>query len=288
MYLEGEVQLASGNATALISPRGAALTELIFAGNTVVQHATISDVRDSFSGVTLAPWPNRLAGAKWNFGGKALLGVANDQNGNANHGLVFDRDFEVLSKTENAVVLALADLAAPVYPFEVSVEVSFELRNFELISNITLTNNGEVEVPVAFGAHPYIRVSAKSEIIIQAQKQMINNSAQLPIGSETATKHLPRIFSDLNLDDCFFDLNTNAAGSAVTKIIQTDGSEISLWQDSSFKYLMAYTHPTLGIALEPQTAPANAFNTETDLIWLGPGESASGAWGITFKNEGVK
>jgi aldose 1-epimerase len=37
--------------------------------------------------------------------------------------------------------------------------------------------------------------------------------------------------------------------------------------------------PRHAIAIEPQTAPANAFNSKEDLIWLEPNQVHSASWG---------
>jgi aldose 1-epimerase len=37
------------------------------------------------------------------------------------------------------------------------------------------------------------------------------------------------------------------------------------------------------LALEAQSAPANAFNTGDGLVWLEPGQIWSGTWGIDIE-----
>jgi aldose 1-epimerase len=37
------------------------------------------------------------------------------------------------------------------------------------------------------------------------------------------------------------------------------------------------------LALEPQTCPANAFNSGEDLIWLESGQTWSASWGVRTK-----
>jgi aldose 1-epimerase len=36
------------------------------------------------------------------------------------------------------------------------------------------------------------------------------------------------------------------------------------------------------IAIEPQTGPANAFNSKEDLIWLEPDQVFEASWGVIF------
>lgn len=284
-FLKGELLLESQSAFARVSPWGATLTELVINGDQVIQHASKPDVANSFAGVTLAPWPNRLAGGTWNFKGEALTAPANDGKGNANHGLVFDRKFEIEEQSASRVKFSIQLGSDLVYPFDVSVEVTYELIGEELSSEISATNKGSVAAPIALGTHPYFNVFPDSEIYISAASQAVNNAAQIPVGAEPVKIKPGAKFAELNLDDCFMNLVRDSKGIAETRIVKSNGREVTLWQDASFKYLMVYTHPHLGIAIEPQTAPANAFNSGEDLTWLEPGATISASWGIRVNSE---
>lgn len=283
-YLADELHLTGENATAKVAPLGASLTQLSIGGTEVVAQVTQQTSAKNFAGVTLAPWPNRLAGGNWQHNGQTLSAPINDPAGNANHGLLFDRKFAVLEHTQKSVVFSSRLGADAVYPFEVEFLVRYELANGELVTTLTAKNYGTDKAPIAFGSHPYITVANDSKVEIQAQLQAVNNDQQIPIGFEPATKNLaangqPPAFGTLSLDDCFTKLNFDSSGVATTKIKNLDGSKIELWQDSLFKYLMVYTLQNQ-LALEPQTAPANAFNSGTDLIWLESGDASSASWGI--------
>jgi aldose 1-epimerase len=58
-----------------------------------------------------------------------------------------------------------------------------------------------------------------------------------------------------------------------------------LWQDENFRYTHVFVSRKfpgrrIAVALEPQTGPANAFNSGQDLGWLDPGQETSLEWGI--------
>ncbi len=289
-FVEDEFELRNEFSTAKVSPWGATLTHLVINGKTVISHATKSDVKNSFAGVTLAPWPNRLAGAAWQLDGKKLSAKVNDHSqhssgGNANHGLVFDRRFEIKNQTSSQVTFTISLGDDEVYPFEVAIDVSYELIGTELLASISAKNNGSKIAPVAFGTHPYLAIAADSKIKISAALQAVNDSAQIPTGWEPAVKQIAETYAQLKLDDCFAGLETDANGIAQTTITNADGSQVAVWQDALFKYLMIYTHPSLGVAIEPQTSPANAFNSGEDLIWLEPAEAVTGRWGIRVGSE---
>ena len=207
--------------------------------------------------------------------------------------MVFDRKFEIKNRTNDSVTFALELGADLVYPFKVELLVTYSLVGHGLVTEISARNLDIKAAPIAFGSHPYLKVEKNSKVEIACETQMVNDAASIPTGEEPASKnksvnHLIPNYSELELDDCFTDLRADENGVSVTKITHANGEVVELWQDATFKYLMVYTHremkklgvDALAIALEPQTAPANALNSKTDLIWLAPGESTVARWGI--------
>ena len=62
---------------------------------------------------------------------------------------------------------------------------------------------------------------------------------------------------------------------------------MSVWADDEFAYVQVYTTESYpgeskAIAVEPMTAPAEAFNSGQGLRWLDPGEQWELSWGIRF------
>jgi aldose 1-epimerase len=58
-----------------------------------------------------------------------------------------------------------------------------------------------------------------------------------------------------------------------------------VWADPDFKWVQVYTpdnYPGRGraVAIEPMTCPPDALNSGVDLLWLEPGESWAGRWGL--------
>jgi aldose 1-epimerase len=104
-----------------------------------------------------------------------------------------------------------------------------------------------------------------------------------------------RLVAGLDLDDAFGGV-TSVEGLSRHRLTAPDGRFVELWQESDFAYVQVFTtriFPKDGglgtaIAVEPMTAPPNAFNSGQGLRWLEPGESWSGSWGIRYSgsNEG--
>ena len=72
--------------------------------------------------------------------------------------------------------------------------------------------------------------------------------------------------------------------------IQITGTQVSLWVDQSYPYVMLFSGDPLpnvsrrSLAVEPMTCPPNAFRTKDALIRLEPGSSFIGTWGIAHAN----
>jgi len=114
----------------------------------------------------------------------------------------------------------------------------------------------------------------------------------LPIGTE-AVEHTeynfqtPRQIGSTRLDHAFTDLERDEEGLARVELRDPDhGTEVSLWADESYPYLMLFSGDPLpdvrrrSLAVEPMTCPPNAFRTGEALIRLMPGSSFTGTWGI--------
>ncbi len=109
----------------------------------------------------------------------------------------------------------------------------------------------------------------------------------LPIGTRPADRALRDgvRLGDVHLDTGFADLDRDADGRVRHSLTARDGRRVTLWQGEGFDYVQVYTstgYPgqELAVAIEPMTAPADAFNSGLGLRRLAPGESWSLHWGI--------
>jgi aldose 1-epimerase len=95
--------------------------------------------------------------------------------------------------------------------------------------------------------------------------------------------------STLELDDAWAGV-TMSGGRSTHSLHAADGRVVSLWADENFGYVQVFItrdYPSgdgliTAVAIEPMTAPADAFNSGDGLRWLDPGESWSMSWGIRY------
>src|SRR6056300_1739278 len=144
----------SGTSMALISKTGAALKALTVDGVELIDPNAAYNPGQIYFGSILAPWPNRLEDGRYQLAGKEFFAGKLDASNNANHGLVYDSQFEEVSASDTEVVLSYEFGADPGYPYSVELAISYELTAGGLRVGATATNRGEIAAPFAIGFHP--------------------------------------------------------------------------------------------------------------------------------------
>ncbi|MHB0929236.1 MAG: aldose epimerase family protein [Candidatus Nanopelagicales bacterium] len=284
----------AGHAIVHIRPVGAALSAFTVDGRDIVRADSEQARVEAYSGVTLAPWPNRLAGASWEFQGRELAGTQNEPRGNGLHGLVYDRRFDVTERTTDSIRLSCLLGEDAVYPFAVRLDVLYALDRQGLSITYEVTNLGPIWAPIALGAHPYFPYDDSCQLHLMASSVFQNDEKLIPTGRMLSSSVIgvhpdgSTPLAGFRADDCFSGLARDAEGHARTSLLYGDGWTTTLWQDRAFPFIQIFTTPTFAfdtgvapaIAIEPQTAPANALKSGIDLHWLQQAETWLVRWGI--------
>ncbi|WP_303323800.1 aldose epimerase [Actinomyces radicidentis] len=190
--INGElIDLRAGDYEARVATAGATLVHLRRSGrDLVVPFDAETALPCGWQGRTLVPWPNRVEGARYTYGGEEYLLPCNEpETGSALHGLVGWSDFQVISDTAaedgdsddetvdeplSEVTLELALPASYGYPWALEVSVRFALDAVTGLTVTTTTTNvgaavaaphvpgapegdGEpLPAPYGVSAHPYL------------------------------------------------------------------------------------------------------------------------------------
>jgi aldose 1-epimerase len=170
------------------------------------------------------------------------------------------------------------------YPFDVTLTVNFALENSGLEITISATNSDAESAPIAFGLHPYFVSEAGSQLQVNAKTWIQKDSRNLPTQAVSIEKSAMvnmglNSVEEMYVDDCFTDLVAEE-DLFVTRLTRPEtGFTVELHQSAQLGFLMFYTlreenqqKRTL-IAIEPQTAPANAFKNLDQVTLLSPGNS---------------
>ncbi|GEP50888.1 aldose 1-epimerase [Flavobacterium noncentrifugens] len=89
----------------------------------------------------------------------------NQQYHLSRHGFARDREFSVLSKSENSIVFSLTDSdeTLNVYPFHFELQVEYTLNENSLKTRYRVINKNDFEMPFSLGAHPAFALSENFE-----------------------------------------------------------------------------------------------------------------------------
>lgn len=249
-------------------------------------------------GQLLCPWPNRIAGGRYEFGGvEHQLALTEPAQNNAIHGLARWANWTLIERTDASVELGLRLHAQPGWPWVLDLRVRYALGADGLSVKTTARNFSSGACPFGLGAHPYLSLGAGTIDAATLQspgtRYMLGDERQIPNGSEPVGDSrfdftAPRLVGDVQLDTGYSELRRDQDGLARVTLSSSERS-VALWMDAAYSYLMLFTGDALseperrrrGLGVEPMTCAPNAFNSGDGLHVLAPGDSTVAVWGIT-------
>jgi aldose 1-epimerase len=292
-----QIEIVAGDQRAVIVAVGGGLRSYSAAGRELVDGYEADEMSSSGRGQVLIPWPNRLQDGSYEFDGRHHQLPLNELGRhNAIHGLVRWAAWTPSEREPHRVAMGYVLYPQPGYPFSLRLSIDYALSDSGLRVQTTATNVGMVACPYGSGAHPYLTLGTATvdRLILHAPARTVlrSDGRGLPISTEVVedTKYdfrEPRPIGSTMLDHAFTDLERDSDGLACVTLRDPDhGTEVSLWVDESYPYLMLFTGDALpdvrrrSLAVEPMTCPPNAFRTGDALIRLEPGSSFTSSWGI--------
>lgn len=302
-FIELELdQSHGGRVRAVVSTAGAALKSLNLDGVDIITPTTGHDLNPYADGIVMAPWANRIDRGKWILDGQEFqLEITDKALDNAIHGLVSQALFSIDEHTEYSVSLSTRISPSLGYPFELVVAITYTLTPTGITVQHRAINHSIAKAPFVVGAHPLFEISGNPtedlEIKSAARSVDLVNERKIPIGRQDILGTQFDItdwrkLSSCDFDHGFGDLVRDEAGLAHHYLRSPKGDQLDIWQTAEFKYAFIFTPdnfhniadptPRTAIAIEPQTGPANAFNSKEDLIWLEPGQVFEASWGVVF------
>jgi aldose 1-epimerase len=296
MALTGlQFPIAAGEHEATITEVGAGLRRYSHGGVDVTVPFGEDVLPPRCCGAVLVPWPNRLRGGRYLFEGVTQqLALSEPDKGNAIHGLGRWERWTAVLHEPTRVTLALDIVPQKGYPFEVRVEVTYAVHpELGLSISMSALNHGTGQAPFGAGFHPYLSTHGAplADVTVQlpARERLLLDEAAVPIGVQSVarTPHDLRRghrLKHLRMDDGFTGVNLEGGRGFAEVRVKKVGAR--LWFDETFRYLQVFTPDELtpggipGVAIEPMTCAADAFNSTEGLIVLEPGGTWAGSWGI--------
>ena len=254
------------------------------------------DKRPSSGGIPLLfPFPGRIGGAKFDFGGRTYQLTPGDAFGNAIHGFVLNRPWRVVESSESRVV---GEVQAAVddhsilehWPSDFRIRVSYEVRGTELVSNIEYANTGDGPLPCGFATHAYFRLPLSTEgkmadtIMTVPVDSFWELEKMVPTGRVLPAPLAAEMQRGLSLgehqfDTVFTNLHSDSAEQIHTRLADpSSGRTLTQSFDSAFTHCVVYTPGhRQAVCMEPYTCVPDAIRLEstgvkTGLQILKPGE----------------
>lgn len=302
MPLTGDqFEIRAGGYRAVVTESGATLRLLEHEGRPLLDGFDEDAMPSGGRGQLLAPWPNRIRDGAYRFGEQDLqLPISDVPRGNASHGLVRWAAWTVHEHTDTSVSLSCRLMAQSGYPWTLDLHVLHDLSADGLTVTQSVTNLSPGPAPYAHGAHPYLAVGSGPvdglRLTLPARTRLLADDRLIPVGSEPAAGTAydfteGREIGGTPFDDGFTDLVRDEHGHAVTVLADpATGHGVALWVDAGHGWLQVYSGDDVpatarrSLAVEPMTAPADAFRSGHGLRVLAPagedGDTFAASWGV--------
>lgn len=284
------VSLSVGEYEATFVSVGAAIASLKHQGRDLVVPYDPDELPDAYKGKTLIPWPNRVKDGKYTYGGENYeLPINEHPTGAALHGLAAFTDWNLKATSNDSVTFETHIAPSYGYPFSLMASVTYTLNaRYGLSATIRARNVGRDVAPYGVSSHPYLTCNLRPvdecQLTVPAGKVMevdenlaplrLSDVDQLDLDYRKARtiagQEIDHAFTELPDGKWFVDLYDPTTGQSVR-------------MTSNEPWVQVYSGTLIGrvgVAVEPMTCPPNAFNSQTDLISLKPGEETEYHFGI--------
>lgn len=257
-------EITSGSSKARILHKGAYLYDLSIASYSILKK-TQDDSMTHGGCAVLVPFAGRIRKGEYTWEGKKYT-LPKNKEGNAIHGFLKDKDLEVKKNTEDSIELE-GLLDSPGYPSKLQANLEYKISKNGFSADCKVSNVGDSACPLYAGFHPYFL----------AQNWQIRHDCDIdklemkddffPTGRvEKFDFNKKSYSSETNFDTCFYfpcdlSLQTKSYGLKITK--------------KNMPYLVVYDGKWAeekSVAMEPYSAPPDAFNNLIALTVLSPGE----------------
>ncbi len=286
----------SNQTTVSIVPGSGAMLHALTVPVAGVLHNIIDGYRDaadmathldkSYKSSKLSPFPCRIDGGTYHFGGHSYQFPELFGDGNAIHGLLFNKPFNTVAQTvtdTHASVQFEYEYRAenPGYPFSYRCGISYTLFPGRVLQlQTTVKNTGTEALPIGDGWHPYFALGGKVDDwqlrfhckgMLEFSETLIPTGALLPFEDFASA----RAIGNRELDNCF-PLEDGASAEVCQLTHPVNGLSVSFHTDGNYPFLQLYIPPHReSIAIENLSMAPNAFNNGMGLLVLQPGEEKS-------------
>ena len=248
--------LQRGEVKAVVLEKGAYLYSLKINDKDVILEGKERQTRGGMA--LLIPYANRVKGGVYEWKG-IVYQLPKNAEGNAIHGLVMDKIWDVRELKSDLVKLSLT-LTHEGYPSILSLQIEYQLLNDGISVSLSIKNVGEKDAPLTVGFHPYFIVSEDWEINPKKVKKCVSVN-KIPTGEVVDYELVRGVY-----DDCFI-----IKGRVVSLTSSYSRVEI---EKEGLDFVQVYTVPN-AVAIEPMSGAPDAYHNGMGLTILQPGKEVS-------------
>jgi aldose 1-epimerase len=292
-----QYELAADDYRAVVTEVGATVRQLSYAGRDLIAGFAAEEIRPVSRGALLIPWPNRIADGRYTFDGEThQLPINEVARNNASHGLVSWQPWGLAASTEDSVVLMYRLYPMKGYPFALEITASYLLGPDGLSCSVEATNLGDRPAPYGCAAHPYLvagpglvdewTLELPADSVLQVSDDRKLPLDIVPVEGTMFDFRTPRKVGEAVLDHAYTDV-AREEGVTTVRVTAPDGSGVLCRFGTACGWVQAFTSDLpgtnqnrTGLAVEPMTCPADAFNSGIGLVRLEPGASHTASWTI--------
>ncbi len=242
----------------------------------------------------LHPWANRLGGFEYGVDGRTVVLdrtsplIQVEENGLPIHGLLAASprwSVQEAGADDSAAWLraeldfgAHEDLLAG-FPFPHLLRLESRLEGSELELRTTVEPTADVDVPVAFGFHPYLLAPGvpreQWRIELPVRMRLVLDEQMIPTGESEPFAYDDESLGERAFDDSFEDIEPPGSFA-----LEAGGRRIAVTFGEGYPFAQVYSPPGgQFICFEPMTAPTNALRSG-DRLPLAP---AGGSFSAVFR-----
>lgn len=266
----------------IIPAYGGMLTQLNWDGNVIslpFSNQFANNENPYHPSALLSPWVNRVRNGNFSFEGRNYqLPINEPKLGNAIHGLLARKPFEISQENSQASLCYQykAEEKAFPFPFEMRLTYSFTVDNVFKLRFIA-KNTGAGNMPFACGWHPYFKLTEGNldewTIRFDSISKFHSDSQMIPLREENYDASAGVNLGEEVLDNVF---RLRPQEKHITHLYNKQKKE-SLYIEQStanFPFLVVFAPENENcVAIEPMSANTDAFNTGDGLRNLAPGET---------------
>jgi aldose 1-epimerase len=269
--------------------------------NVIDSPANAEDFRNSiskyFKGCKLSPFVCRIKDGKYHFAENNYRLEKLNGDKNALHGMLYDKNFEVIKDEANGAKATLSMLykyraTDPGYPFNYDCIVTYELQENNNLKVLTMViNKDEGLIPIQDGWHPYftlgdridnLQLEFQSKEMVEFDRELIPTGNLVKYEKFNSLETLGNTF----FDNCF---TLNFAECQPMCVLRNHDKkiEIEIHPEKSYPYLQIFTpEQRNSIAIENISGAPDAFNNGMGFQTIPSGESAlfETAYKVTLLN----